>query len=831
MSQEFIPIKQRLFTFATIRGYESIDQGQVSNTFITHPGINNSYFVSNNSSSSNSRISADQFDFDINDNYKTIRSRYKHFFELPNNFFTRPPENIAEFKPMDMEDFLMAWDLLFYELIFRKSRQRRKEAIKAIKVNHFISSIGATEGEILEVEAPKILIPLEIIAIIQAYFYDDCEGDLSGIDKLGVIEFRRVEQEVCCYVPGEVSHIENILAREFKEKHTRNLVSSEVTEELTTELEVENLTDTSTTTRNELNSEVDRVLSEESVQNYGGSLTVSGKIYGQKYNANAFADFSNNNSSTVSNNIAKTYAKEITERAVEKILQKTKKRRTSRILKEFEENNRHGFDNRAGNEHVTGIYRWVDKIYTNRLVNYGKRLVYKFAVYHPSKFYKIAMDFKPEKETEVNNPNAPTPPRTLPEIGLNSPDDISRENYQEFGNEYGIQLQAPKDASKRISASYSQTTSHKGNTQTTPTTNIQIDPDYIATNAKGSFNFDYRSRTGSKSSFYYTIGGRTGGIGSLRSWSRTAKSGSIDENFSHASNVAVSFKYTKCYAYVVSFKVTCNLKPQVFETWQSNTYNQIQRAYDSKFAEYEAALAQFESEQVSDEPVALGGNSNRNPLENRIIEQRELKRQCIDMMMRPFCKKLGLDFNGETDACEYPIPYTKQTKQYEKYIKYVKFFERAFDWDKMTYVFHPYYWADECDWAELLQIKHIDPIHQAFFQSGMAEIVVPIKCEMSLAVAYYIETGDIEDSEDLVPADLGDAYVSLANELQDCDAEVVVEGTWDSRLPTSLTILQKDSAMINEEGLPCCERIEEEGYVNTLEPNGNILSLLEGQEE
>ena len=47
-----------------------------------------------------------------------------------------------------------------------------------------------------------------------------------GVTNLGIADFRRVEQEVCCYVPGEVSHIENIMAREFKERSTRSLTSS-----------------------------------------------------------------------------------------------------------------------------------------------------------------------------------------------------------------------------------------------------------------------------------------------------------------------------------------------------------------------------------------------------------------------------------------------------------------------------------------------------------------------------------------------------------------------------------------------------------------------------
>ena len=47
---------------------------------------------------------------------------------------------------------------------------------------------------------------------------------LYGVNNIGVGVLRKVEQEVCCYVPGEVSRIENVMAREYKERHTRNLV-------------------------------------------------------------------------------------------------------------------------------------------------------------------------------------------------------------------------------------------------------------------------------------------------------------------------------------------------------------------------------------------------------------------------------------------------------------------------------------------------------------------------------------------------------------------------------------------------------------------------------
>src|SRR5690554_6765348 len=164
------------------------------------------------------------------------------------------------------------------------------------------------------------------------------------------------------------------MAREFKEKSTRNLLRTEQTTELTSETTIENINDTTTTERNELSSETAKLLQQDKSFDISGSVTVSkdSKVFGS-VTANVSTGYNSSSSSSESNIEAKNYAKEITERALERIEQKTTEKRTYKILKEFEENNKHGFDNRKGTQHVTGVYRWGDKIYDNELVKYEKR--------------------------------------------------------------------------------------------------------------------------------------------------------------------------------------------------------------------------------------------------------------------------------------------------------------------------------------------------------------------------------------------------------------------------------------------------------------------------
>ena len=182
-------------------------------------------------------------------------------------------------------------------------------------------------------------------------------------------------------------------------------------------------------------------------------------------------------------------------------------------------------------------------------------------------------------------------------------------------------------------------------------------------------------------------------------------------------------------------------------------------------------------------------------------------------MSKPYCYDFGKSFNDcKTYKCntncsenENVVPQIKQNKDLENYTKFVKFFETAFQWEILSYVFYPYYYNQKCDWSELLQTKNDDPIFEAFLQSGMAKLLVPVRPQFEKAVMHYMETGEIYLDGDLVPETDDDRYLSLLAELQNQD-EVTVEGTWKTRIPSTLTIIQaKSSYLEDEKGLPCCD--------------------------
>lgn len=656
-------------------------------------------------------------------------------------------------------------------------------------------------------------------------------GDVEhyGINRIGVADFRRVEQELCCYVAGEVSHIENILAREYKEKSTRHLTSSETTSEQFTEKEMEDTNDTTSTSRFEMSSEIAEVLERDRNTNLGFSAGTSGE-YGKTFafNADAYGDFSFGQSSSESNSNARTYAEDVTRRALERIVQRTSLRRTSTILREFEENNRHGYDNRDGDVHVTGVFRWIDKVYKNQIVNYGKRLIYEFMIPEPARFYKDAIIIKAEEEETTTSGGGSTGSTNVgvkpdhPSVhGINSQNDITRSNYEQKTAIYGISADPPKDEFETISKSYSESVggSDREYSYNYPP-EMTVPMDYEGCNVRFQSSFSYTARTGRKAYMRVSAAGKTYTTPQYRG----NGSSSFDKNYNISGvtggvSVAVTTKKIRSHNLTVTIK--CCLKANVFDAWKKDVYEQIIEAYQEQLDAYNAAQNTGEGETTI--PTTSQNEDSRlnlNPKFNAKVVQTELKRLCIEMLTRPFGIQQGRDLLDK-GACE--IPNIKLGPILDVYSSQVKFFEQAFDWELMAQMFYPYYWAKRCDWKELFQSQASnDHIFQAFLQSGMGRVVVPVREGFEDAVTYFMETGQIWNGIGLALDTDDELYLSIMDEMT--RIEGAVEGEeWETVVPSSLTIVQARSAYLNDEGLPCCETDEEVLKQLNIEASSNLL--------
>jgi len=483
----------------------------------------------------------------------------------------------------------------------------------------------------------KVEIPVSLISHVNAWRYNLCGGNgTHGVRNLGIIDFKKVEQLVCTYMPGEVSHIENIMAKEYKEKSTRNYVRSENTIETSRESEVENLSDVTTATRSQLSTEIAQVLEQDRSFSVGASASMRGEtnflIAKADLTAGLTTDFAMNNSSSISNTQAQEYAQDVTRRALERIVQKTSERRTSKIIKEFEENIKHGFDNRGGESNITGIYRWIDIVYKNRLVNYGKRLAIEFSIPEPAKWYKRAMkmDMSKAEETETSSENLP--PQSLEDRLIMTHEDITLDNYMDHAAYYGATVNEPLPI--QISKTQAFLGAGHDNSFSTPFV-FPIDLGYEAHSFHGNATYRYKGRRNNHAHFNMAFtavsvpvnwSGYDGGGGDAHG----------EQSFQRNFNTPQSNSFTITVSGdrlvgPINFQITALLKlPQTaIDAWKLEVYQLLQSAYEAKLAAYE-----MEQERVAELSGSDEEDQFSNPALNRITEQRELKRAALELITK-----------------------------------------------------------------------------------------------------------------------------------------------------------------------------------------------------
>ena len=228
-------IKTNLFSFKTFRSPDKIDINDINDFFIQHPDITQSQFnqclIRNEDGSNEKEYNEFLAKFRPASSYKEIRSLNPEFYDY-SSLLMKQKKNDSSKKPLDVEPprpltneiHLKIWEELFVQTTTQKSKSARQACLQMIIAQFYVENIKRLE--LKDISKLAIVIPQIVTNCFRPWQYANCGGKLFGIHNLGIQEYRRVEQTLCCYVPGEVSHIENVMAREFKEKSTRNLALS-----------------------------------------------------------------------------------------------------------------------------------------------------------------------------------------------------------------------------------------------------------------------------------------------------------------------------------------------------------------------------------------------------------------------------------------------------------------------------------------------------------------------------------------------------------------------------------------------------------------------------
>jgi hypothetical protein len=229
----------------------------------------------------------------------------------------------------------------------------------------------------------------------------------------------------------------------------------------------------------------------------------------------------------------------------------------------------------------------------------------------------------------------------------------------------------------------------------------------------------------------------------------------------------------------------------------------MKSAYEDRLSEYNAAKAE--------EDIQRGQLMGTNPNYLRRIENTVLKKNCISYMIGHL--NMGKDFVSGNTA---PNSYVTLNANLDKYAATVKFFEQAFDWELMDYQFYPFYWGDRDNWANLYSLENDDALFRSFLQSGMARVIVSVRPGFEEAVMFYLSTGLIWNGGEM--AVLGeDVYLDVVGDITDQET-VEVSETWETRVPSTLTVIQAKTIALDAEGLPCyCDEEAEEETISSVD--------------
>lgn len=588
-----------------------------------------------------------------------------------------------------------------------------------------------------------------------------------GIKRLGIADYLKVEQSTHAYVEGEVAAIENIMAREYREKSTRRLRRSEVTETTSSDTEREQLTDTTTASRFEMQSEVAKILQETT--NLEAHTSFS---YGpDKMRFEIGGSYANSRNKEDSMIQAVTQAQDVTARALDRVVTKVHQERIEKIIEEFEENNSHGFDNRKGDKHVVGVYRWVDKLMKNQVWDYGKRLMFEFAIPQPAKLHLLAMNSRDKIAI-------PADPRKQEEYNLSNYSKISDETIKYWSGLYNVEIENLSLETIKVTKAFAY-----GRDKVTDVTNsdtsavgiqdiIKIPEGYVSDKYSISGGGKQYLKDG-QSLLNINIGDKqvivnhssgTFGVSNLLS--------------GYTEELAIGISTDRFYSFETVVTIVCQLSDDAKKQWQQKTFNAIIEAYENAMTEY--------NNKVAEEETKANNIKGSNPLFYRQIEQEVLKHNCIAYLTddKSKTKNIGTKMYTGDQLLDFKVNRT----DIDEYTSFAKFMEQAFEWDIMSYNLYPYYWGNKAEWGSMYVSEDADPLFRSFLRSGMARVVVTVRPGFEDAVQFYMATGRLWNGGQ-VPV-IGDPmYLSIVDELKDIKGETQGKA-WITRIPTSLTILQ-----------------------------------------
>jgi hypothetical protein len=602
----------------------------------------------------------------------------------------------------------------------------------------------------------------------------------------GIADLMVLREKPLRYELGEVAHVENVLKGEAKERSHRRLARVEETLSLTTERDESTERELESTERFELQKEASQTVSDDSRLEAGVSVSAS---YGPTVSVGANVGYAANHAKSQAGREAASYAREVTERSVDRVRERVQETRTIRTSTEVEETNKHSVDNAGGSGHVTGVYRWIDRVSSAQVFNYGRRLMLEFVVPEPAALYLHGLAAGESLRVTLARPEPPQVDDLQGGKRPLTPADISVGSYMTWVERYAVEgVKPPPKPYATVGLAWEEPApgnTHGGANRSyyKASRELKIPEGFTAKQFAGSiwastWKFECRLAIGDT----WQWGTGPGGAGTddaMPARFAGALAGGDGE-------LPVALYVGEVWGYSIAIQVLCERTEELFAKWQLETYEAIIRAYLELKSRYEDEV-EAASASAS---VAIQG---RPPQKNRETERAELKRGAISLMRGQRLDDFdAIDPNPADGLPEIDLPEAKAEGAE------IQFFEQAFEWRQMTYGFYPYFWGRRAAWIERLALDDPDAVFSAFLRAGAARVAVPVRPGFESVALHYLATGQIWEGGQ-VPQVGDELYVSVVSELQEQlgapDDGTPVGDPWEVRVPTTLVALQADGSL------------------------------------
>lgn len=632
-----------------------------------------------------------------------------------------------------------------------------------------------------------------------------------------------IKQDILRYEEGEIAHIENIMAGETREReHTRSTTREESIL-IETESIKEQEKDLQTTERFELSTETNSVIHEDSSLQIGATLTAR---YGTMVEFTGTTDYSTSSARDESINQASNYAREVVERATQRITERIRKEKFTRVIETFTERNFHGFS-ATGSQNISGIYQWINKIYRNTVYKlHDQRLMFDYIIPEPGAY----LNWLNNRPTEEATP--PSPPST----SLDS-------DVQEILSEaslFGIEVGTPPPLQTIfVSGNLQKSIEAIGDDSPTRTIVdskiIKIPTGYRATtahytiscsrshtvNQQGEDQLYIRAILGHRELLHEIVnehewGNESAGgnypaektIGEANRgdlvYFRTSDAAGIDlgdnlffsedENSGGLIMSLSGFSDHLILTVDLSVEIECTATDDLTNSWKADILSKLQVKYESILSKHEDKVSQ-------DALEASFQSKERNPIENRLREKDELKKFSISML----AAQIGWGFNGVNffppliPGIE-PSPENNIVQpnlaESRRIGRVVRFFEHAFEWHYLMYILYPYFWGRRNTWADKLGLEGADTEHINFLKSGAARVVIPVRPGFERAVLHFLDCGEIWEGGG-EPSITSETYLPIIEEIEDLRNQEIDSNEGESvrefevKVPTNLVVLRR----------------------------------------